>query len=143
MPNLPKKHGGQPGNVNNLQTGSQVRRLTVGNLPLSMIAVTREGLAYRREMEAAVVAAKGEISLTDAHHIDTASAATIQAAVCRWLLRNKIETKDEAGKVVDRMSSAEIRANLSDITKAKRERDAAVRLLKIDVPPTLNWVIDQ
>lgn len=135
MPTPPKNKGGAPkGNTNGLTTGSKVRRLTVGELPPSMIAVKREGRAYRRELEAAVVAAKGEVSFTDSHAIDTAAAATIQAGVCRWLLRNK---------QVGEMSAAEIRACMSDITKAKERRDNAVRSLQIDTPPALNWIIEQ
>ena len=128
----PKKKTGAPlGNVNGMKNGSRMARLTVGELPSSMIAVKREGRAYRRELEAAVTEAKGEVSLTDAHLIDTAAAATIQAGVCRWLLRNKD---------VKEMAASEIRACMSDITKAKERRDAAVRALKLDVEPTSPWV---
>ena len=35
--------------------------------------------------------AKGEINLTDAHLIDTATAATIAAGISRWVLRNKMD----------------------------------------------------
>ena len=109
--------------MNGLKTGTNVRRLTVGELPSKMIAVKREGRAYRRELEAAVVAVKGSIGITDAHLIDTASAAVIQAGVCRWLLRNKLET----------MTTADIRGCQADIVKAKERRDSAVRQLGLDV----------
>lgn len=129
----PKKKTGAPvGNLNGLKNGSRMTRLTVGELPPSMVAIKREGRAYRRELEAAVKEAKGEISLTDAHAIDTAAAATIQAGVCRWLLRNKD---------VKELSATEIRACMSDITKAKERRDAAVRALKLDIEPLSPWVI--
>jgi hypothetical protein len=125
---------GTPGNMNGLKTGRKVKRLTVGELPASMVAIKREGRAYRRELEAAVVGAKGEIGLTDSHLIDTAAAATIQAGVCRWLLRNRIET----------MSVSDIRGAMSDIVKAKERRDAAVRALQLDAAAPAPWtVIDE
>ena len=131
MPKTPPNDSDKPrrgppkGSMNALRNGSRVNlnRLTVGELPSKMIAVKREGRAYRRGLEAAVVKSKGEISLTDAHLIDTASAAVIQAGVCRWLLRNRIET----------MTTADIRGTQADIVKAKERRDAAVRLLQLDV----------
>lgn len=125
-PDKPRR-GPPPGSMNALRNGSRVNlnRLTVGELPAKMIAVKREGRAYRRGLETAVLKAKGEISLTDAHLVDTASAAVIQAGVCRWLLRNRIET----------MSTADIRGTQADIVKAKERRDAAVRALQLDVKP--------
>ena len=102
-----------------------LNRLTVGELPNVMIAVKREGRAYRVRIESEVLKAKGDITLTDAHHIDTAAAATIQAGICRWLLRHRV--KD--------MSTADIRGCTGDIVKAKERRDAAVKALNLNVPP--------
>jgi hypothetical protein len=121
----------QHGNKNALRNGRRlnVKRLTVGELPGSMIAVKREGRAYRRELEAEVIRAKGEINTTDAHLIDTAAAATIQAGICRWLLRHKVET----------MSTSDIRGCTSDIVKAKERRDAAVKALGLDAAPNAPW----
>jgi hypothetical protein len=115
------------GNLNAAKNGSKLsrRRLTVGELPKPMVAVKREGRAYRRAIEAAVLDAKGDIGLTDAHLIDTATAAVIQAGICRWLLRNKIEG----------MSTADVRGCSQDIVKAKERRDAAVKALGLDVKP--------
>ena len=131
MAGKPGRSGPPPGNTNGLRNGSHVRRLTVGELPASMVAVKREGRAYRRELEAEVLRAKGEINTIDAHLIDTAAAATIQAGICRWLLRHKVST----------MSTSDIRGCTSDIVKAKERRDAAVRLLNLDAAPTAPWVI--
>jgi hypothetical protein len=121
------KRGAPKGHLNSLKNGSNLkpRRLTVGELPLQLIAVRREGRAYRRALEAAVVQAKGEVSVLDAHHIDTASAATIQAGICRWLLRHKFKT----------MSTSDVMACSNQMTKAKAARDAAVRLLGLDIKP--------
>lgn len=117
--------GAAKGNVNAMKNGSKLshRRLTVGELPSSMIAVKREGRAYRREMESEVIKVKGEINTIDAHLIDTAAAATIQAGICRWLLRHKLDT----------MSTSDIRGCTSDIVKAKERRDSAVKALGLDV----------
>ena len=131
MVGKPGRSGAPKGNVNGLTSGASVKRLTVGELPSKMIAVKREGRAYRREMEAAVVAIKGEIGITDAHLIDTASAAVIQAGVCRWLLRNRIDT----------MNTSDIRGCQTDIVKAKERRDAAVRALGLDAKPQAPWLL--
>jgi hypothetical protein len=127
----PAKVGAPRGNMNGLVSGSNVRRLTVGELPSSMVAVKREGRAYRRELEAAVMAVKGEVGILDSHLIDTATAATIQAGVCRWLLRNKLEEKAKDGSIT-RMSTADIRGCQADIVKAKERRDNAVKALQLD-----------
>jgi hypothetical protein len=113
--------------MNALKNGSRLNanRLVVGEFPPEMISVKREGRRYRVKLEKKVEDTKGEISLTDAHLIDTATAATLQAAVCRWLLRNRIKE----------MSAAEIRNNMADIVKAKERRDAAVRALQLDAKP--------
>jgi hypothetical protein len=127
--------GNQHGNKNALRNASRlnVKRLIVGELPRTMIAVKREGCAYRRELEAEVLHAKGQINTTDAHLIDTAAAATIQAGICRWLLRHKVET----------MSTSDIRGCTADIVKAKERRDAAVKALQLDAAPPDPWeVID-
>ena len=67
----------------------------------------------------------GNINLTDAHLIDSAAAATIPAAICRWLLHDRIE----------KMSVGDILACNRDIVRAKAARDAAVKALGIDVEP--------
>jgi len=120
-------------NLNALKNGSRLdhKRLTVGELPPSMIAIKREGCKYRRDLEAEVIESKGQINTTDAHLIDTASAATVQAGICRWLLRHKLET----------MSTSDIRGCSTDIVKAKERRDAAVKALNLDAGPPDPWTI--
>jgi hypothetical protein len=110
--------------MNALKNGRQldVSRLTVGELPAKMISVKREGRRYRRSLEAIVLQRKGRIDTIDAHLIDTAAAATIQAGINRWLLRNKLET----------MTTADIRGCTADIVKAKERRDASVKALELD-----------
>jgi len=116
--------GGKPGNTNALRNGRAIalKRLTVGELPKEMLSVRREGRAYRRTLESEVLRIRGAITLTEGHLIDTASAATIQAGICRWLLRERIA----------KMSPADIRGCTADLVKAKERRDAAVRALGLD-----------
>jgi hypothetical protein len=123
----PKRRGPPKGSLNALKNGSRLslKRLTVGELPVKLIAVRREGRKYRRDLEAAVLAAKGEITITDCHLIDTASAATIAAGISRWLLRHRL----------GEMSVADIRGCTADIVRAKERRDAAVQALELDVEP--------
>jgi hypothetical protein len=118
---------GQPGNLNGLKNGSRInaKRLVIGELPPTMVAIKREGLKYRRELETEVIAVKGEIGTTDAHLIDTASSATVAAGILRWLLRHRIKE----------MSTSEIRGCSSDIVRAKERRDAAVKALQLNIPP--------
>lgn len=128
----PGRSGPKPGNVNGLKNGSRLRvkRLTVGELPKPLQSVKREGRAYRRALEDEVLRVKGDVSLTDAHLVDTASAATIQAGICRWLLRNKI----------GQMKPSDILACSAAMTKAKQARDKAVAALDLDAPPAAPWI---
>lgn len=116
--------GPKRGSLNAAKNGASIdrRRLVVGELPKELLAVRREGRAYRRNLEAEVLRVRGEIDVTAAHHIDTASAATIHAGICRHLLRQKIKT----------MSTSDILACSREITKAKMARDAAVKALGLD-----------
>lgn len=133
MAGQPGRSGPPPGNLNALKNGSKIgrKRLVIGDLPKELISVRREGRAYRRALEAEVMAIKGEINTADAHLIDTATAATIQAGICRWLMRNKIGT----------MSVADIRGCSQDQVKAKERRDAAVKALGLDAPPPAPWAV--
>ena len=86
------------GNLNAARNGHKlaVRRLVIGELPRPLLGAKREARAYRRALETAVLDAAGEITVMAAHHIDTAAAATAHAAICRWLLREKIATMTAA-----------------------------------------------
>ena len=72
-----------------------------------------------------MLALRGEVTITDSHHIDTAAAATIQAGICHWLLRNKIST----------MNTTEILNCSKEIVKAKQARDTEVKALNLDATP--------
>lgn len=158
MAGVKGKSGAPKGNKNAMTTGARLdlRRLVVGELPLPMIAVKREGRKYRRALENEVLQVKEEINITDAHHIDTATAATVQAGIARWLLRNRLKDehtpamegqcqvtyKGQAGGVVRHsvgMSTADILRCMDAISKAKQIRDKAVAALKLDAPPPDPW----
>ncbi len=144
-PNQPSHYCGRKGasgppvgNLNAAKNGSRLRtkRLVVGELPKQLLSVKRETRAYRRAIEDAVVAVRGEVTVTDAHAIDTASAATAHAGICRWLLRNKI----------DEMKTSDVLSCSSSIVKAKQARDQAIKSLGLDVSPepqTLNGYLHE
>lgn len=134
MAGKPGRSGPKTGNLNAVKTGTKVAlvRLTVGELPKPLLSVKREGRAYRRALERAVLDAKGEINLTDAHLIDTATAATIAAGISRWVLRNKM----------DGMKGSDIHNCGQAIVKSKQLRDQAVKQLDLDRPPPAPWAID-
>jgi len=127
-----RKSGAQKGKLNAVRSGTSIMRtrLVVGELPKQLISVRKEGRAYRVKLEAAVLEKKGDISVCDAHLIDTASAATMAAAIGRWVLRHKLTG----------MKGTEILACSREIVKAKQARDAAVRALGLDAKPAAPWI---
>jgi hypothetical protein len=114
--------GAPKGNLNAARNGSRIARLTLGNLPPSMLQIQRGSRVYRRELEDLAVEARGEVNLFDAHLIDEAATAECHASVCRWLLRERL----------DKMTPADIRQTSAEIVKAKTQRNAAVRRLRLD-----------
>jgi hypothetical protein len=115
---------GPLGNVNSMRNGSRLAgyRLKIGELPPALVRQTRDARKYRRELEAAVAEAKGEVDLIAAHAIDTAAAAVVHASICRWLLRERI----------DRMATSDILACSTAMLRAKETRDRAVARLGLD-----------
>lgn len=110
-------------NLNAARNGSRLTRLTVGELPRELNHVKIEGRRYRRALETETLLALGEITATAVHLIDTASAATVHAGICRWLLRQKIGTMD----------TGDILQCSREILRAKEARDRAVRALDLDL----------
>lgn len=127
MAGIPGSSGPPKGNKNALKNGTKTdrRRLTIGELPTKMISVKREARAYRRDLEAAVLDRHDEIDVMAAHYIDTAAAATMQAGVCRWTLRHRL----------DKMTDRDVRDCVAQIVKAKQARDTAVKALELDAKP--------
>lgn len=127
MAGKPGRSGPKPGNLNALKNGSRLsrQRLTVGELPRSMISVKREARAYRRYLERTVLEAKRVIDDEDLHLIDAAVGATMAVGVNRWLLRNRL----------DKMTVADIRACNKEMRDAKRDRAKIVKELGLRVQP--------
>lgn len=128
------KRGAPKGNVNRLKHGGRlgenmddpdIQRLVVGVMPKALAKPGRAALAYRRNLEAAVLEIKGEVNLVDAHEIDLATGAELHQAVCRYLIREKIET----------MPPSDLLKCSEGMLKAKERRNLAIRRLGLDDQP--------
>lgn len=108
--------------TNGTRIGDRVTRLTIGELPKQLLGARSEGRAYRRSLEDALIRQGRDVGVVEAHAIDTASSATIHAAICRWLLRQKI----------NKMSPTDILSCSREIVKAKQDRDRAIKTLNLD-----------
>ncbi len=109
-------------NLNAMRNGKRLVRLTVGELPTKLHSVKVEARKYRRGLEDAVLDVRGEVSVMDAHRIDTAAGATMHVGVCRWLLRQKLSS----------METGDILACSREMLRAKESRDRAVKALGLD-----------
>ncbi len=121
MAGKPGRSGPKRGNLNATKHGGSLTRLTLGELPQTMRRQTQAARKYRRGLEALVVEAKGQVDATDAHLIDEAASAEVHAAVCRWLLRTRI----------DKMSVSDVARCSEQIVKAKAVRNRAVERLRL------------
>lgn len=130
---IKKPHGcGKPGrsgppkaNINAAKTGQNISRLTLGELPTTMRRQLQNARKYRRFIENLVLEAHGEVNATHAHLIDEATCAEVHSAICRWLMRSRLET----------MSASDITRCSEQILKAKTIRNKAIERLKLNVPP--------
>jgi hypothetical protein len=111
--------------LNNLRNGSRVTRLALGALPKALSRVTRYCQAYRRGLETAVVEAHGEVTLSQAHHVDAACGHEQHVQICRWLLRERIGT----------MSTGDIITCSRTMAQARDARNKAVEQLDLDCEP--------
>ena len=120
--------GAPRGSINAASNGTRIdrRRLVVGEMPRKLLAAKRRACAYRRQLESEVEELR-DITLLDAHAIDSASAATLHGAICQWLLRNKFGD----------MRVSDILACSAAIVKAKLDRDKAVQSLGLDEYPDM------
>lgn len=115
--------------LNRLKNGSKMVRLSVGELPTKLSRVTRYVRKYREILETEVAEAHGEISLTQAHLIDSACGWEQALGVLRWLLREKLAV----------MSVADIRECVKSQATARDNRNKAVMALELDRPPANPW----
>ncbi len=115
-----RTRGGQPKNRNSMRHG-----LRAGKLPAKCQYIEIQMNGLRRQLEDAVVDAKGEVSLLDAASIQTAIKWERHGALAlRWL---RIE--GDSLKLTDRLAFSR------EIARASTERDKALRLLDLDVSP--------
>ena len=120
------KHAGNPNpGRNNLQHG--LRTLSLGTMPTGASYVGTLSNRFRRELEAAVEAAKGEISILDAASINTA---------CRWE-RHALLAQRWLRKHSEDMTHDQRLAYSKEIANASSNRDKALRELGIDRSDTL------
>lgn len=113
----PGRSGPPKGAQNNLRHG-----LRAGRLPKSARYIEYQANRFRRELEAAVLAVKGEVTLVDAATIQTALKWERHGALAlRWL-----RTEGESLKPLDRLHFSR------EIARASTERDKAMACLKID-----------
>ncbi len=119
--------GAQLHNSNALSTATRVNvhRLTLGRLPRRFIAAERVARTYRRSLEQAVVAQKGEIGLKDAHWLDSAVKHELHALMLRRILREQTET----------LTAVETVRISESIAKASESRNRCYGMLELDQPP--------
>lgn len=102
-----------------------LRASTLGSVPKGASYVGKLMHEFRRQLEAALVDAKGSISFTDACHVNTAARWERHALLAgRWLkLHAATMTHDQ------RLAFSR------DVARASESRDRAIEALKIDINP--------
>jgi hypothetical protein len=122
-----KRRGGPPlGSCNNFRHG-----LRGSNLPKGCQHIQRATCAFRRQLEASVMEARGEVSLTDAAFVNTAYRAERHAQLAqRWLAL-------EAAN----MTPAD-RLNYSrEVVRASEQRDKAIASLNLGRGNGIGWTM--
>lgn len=117
-----RQRGGQPGNVNNAKSFSRSKRLVLGSMPKQLKRVERSVLGLRRDLEADVVAAYGEISTTMAGTIQTACRFEIASQLAARHLRLNGSTLDAKTRL----------AYLQAVAQNSAARDKCIRELRLD-----------
>jgi len=112
----PRKHG-NTGNSCAIRHG-----IKAGKLPKGCLYIERRANALRRQLEAAVIEAKGQVTLIDAATIQTVCEWEKHAALCqRWLRKQG-----------DAMKPSEFLEFSREIAKARDGRNKALAALKLD-----------
>lgn len=118
------KIGPPVANMNGLKNGSRVgskHRLIIGKLPKEMQSVVQRACRYRRDIEAATMDSHAGIDIEASHTIDLATQCEMQAAIMRWVLRERL----------DKLTVSDIVQIAESMTKAKKTRNTAVKALKL------------
>lgn len=100
-------------------------RLVIGELPSPLLRQQRAARRYRCDLEDAVAAQHGHVSIPAAHLIDAAAGAELHASICRWLLRERLAT----------MTTADIVTCSREIVRAREARNRAVAGLRLEATP--------
>lgn len=111
-----RKRGGQPGNRNALR-----HAMRAGKLPPELAYLENRLNAFRRQLEDAVIEAKGEISIPDAATINTALKWERHGTLAqRWLTTKYEELGPDQMLYFSR-----------EVARASTERDRAIATLKL------------
>lgn len=129
MAGKPGRSGAPKANLNSTRNGTRLTRLTLGEMPKAMRVQQSAVRKYRRALETLVIEAHGEIGPVDSHLIDEATTAEVHAAVCRMLLKTRIET----------MSVSDVTKCSEQILKSKGVRNRAIAQLHLDALPPNPW----
>lgn len=121
-----KKIGPPLGSTNAIRHG-----MLAGKLPKKLEWVEKKANAFRRRLEAAVEEARGDITLTDAAVINTATKWERHAMLAQYWLREQEDTLSASDRL--RFSEA--------IAKASDARDKNIKALGLDAKPVAPWVI--
>lgn len=105
---------------NNLRHG--LRTLALGTLPTGASYVARMTNVLRRELESAVMEAKGQVTLTDAAAINTA---------CRWE-RHAMLAQRWLRQHAEAMTHDQLLSFSRDVARASESRDRAIQSLGLD-----------
>lgn len=118
--------GAPPDNANATKTGVRVnpRRLVVGRLPAKYVHAERTGREYRRLLEDATIAAKGEVSLQDAHWIDAATGHELHKLILLQILRDG----------TSKLTPVDVVRISESIAKAREARNRCYERLELNKP---------
>lgn len=119
---VPARIGPPIGNFNALRNGSRSVRPPLPVLPRCLRRQEENCRKFRRELEAAVIAVRGQISLKDALLINEACVGELHSSVCAHCLRSKF---DELS-VADQIKCSE------GIVRGKTMRNRAYEKLGLD-----------
>lgn len=115
--------GAPSGNANAIKSGLHARyALTVGKLPRKLRKVQSAAFAFRRELEAAVAAQHGEITLIHAATIQTATRYETTAQLAKHWLTTSMEDLTHS----ERLQFAR------EVSRASAERDRCLRQLGLE-----------
>lgn len=118
-----RKPGGKPGRSGPAEGNANAMRhgLKAGKLPSDAKYIEVRLNIFRRNLEAAVIESKGEVSIPDACHIQSAMRWERHAALAqRWL-----------NKAYDELKPADRLSFSREIARASTERDKSIRELNL------------